>query len=290
MLDGKQPLSIKRAVFLAEWAYLDGNLDYEEYNNTIDAAASWLKRFINANELEKYKTGKNMALIEYFFRPYSGNNYKPFVYDFSDTCFTQQFVSKVMQTHSGQCRSLPMYYKILAEAIGAEAYITYAPLHVFIRYRDEDNLFPEDWVNVETSTRQLTPEFWYRERFRINERTIETKVYLHPLTDKETVASQLADLAFGYRNKFKIYDDFTLLCVNKALEFYPQKPNALIIKGKSLHSILIKHLEYNGYRMDKHALFLESRLDKVTERIEHLGWTQTTSEMLEKIGKEMGLE
>lgn len=28
MLDGKAALSIKRAVFLAEWAYLDGNLDY----------------------------------------------------------------------------------------------------------------------------------------------------------------------------------------------------------------------------------------------------------------------
>ncbi|WP_295962524.1 hypothetical protein [uncultured Alistipes sp.] len=28
MLDGKAALSIKRAVFLPEWAYLDGNLDY----------------------------------------------------------------------------------------------------------------------------------------------------------------------------------------------------------------------------------------------------------------------
>ena len=31
MLDGKIPLSIKRAVFLAEWAYLDGDLDYDAY-------------------------------------------------------------------------------------------------------------------------------------------------------------------------------------------------------------------------------------------------------------------
>lgn len=30
MLEGKAPLSIRRAVFLAEWAYLDGNLDYEK--------------------------------------------------------------------------------------------------------------------------------------------------------------------------------------------------------------------------------------------------------------------
>lgn len=31
MLDGKSSLSIKRAVFLPEWAYLDGKPDYGAY-------------------------------------------------------------------------------------------------------------------------------------------------------------------------------------------------------------------------------------------------------------------
>jgi len=30
MLDGKIPISIRRAVFMAEWAYLDGNLETKE--------------------------------------------------------------------------------------------------------------------------------------------------------------------------------------------------------------------------------------------------------------------
>ena len=188
MLDGKQPLSIKRAVFLAEWAYLDGELDYEEFCKTIDNAADFVKRFIRANQMEKYKTAKNMALIEYFFRPYSGNGHKPFTYNFSDIegteDFTQQFFRKVMQTHEGQCRSLPMYYRVLAEAVDADAHIAYAPQHVFIRYRDEDNLFPEDWVNVELTSQQLTPEFWIKENFGISEKAIENKVYLYPLTAK----------------------------------------------------------------------------------------------------------
>ena len=209
MLDGKQPLSIKRAVFLAEWAYLDGKLDYEKYCNTIDSAADFIKRFIKANAMEKYKTAKNMALIEYFFHPYSGNGHKPFIYDFNDTVaaedFTEQFVSKVMQTHKGQCLSLPMYYRVLAEAVGAEAYIAYAPQHVFIRYRDEDNLFPEDWVNIELTSHQLIPDFGIKESFEISEKAIENKIYLCPLTVKETVASQLADLAFGYWKKYNIY-------------------------------------------------------------------------------------
>ena len=285
MLDGKQPLSIKRAVFLAEWAYLDGKLDYDEYCRTIDNAADFIRRFIKANDIEKYKTAKNMALIEYFFHPYSGNDHKPFTYDFDDANatedFTKQFVTKVMQTHTGQCRSLPMYYRVLAEAVDAEAYIAYAPEHVFIRYRDEDNLYPEDWVNVELTTHQLVPEFGIKEGFEIPEKAIENKVYLYPLTAKETVASQLADLAFGYWKKYKVYDDFTLLCVNKSLEYYPQR----IIKSKSIEAAFMKYIAHNGYKVDKHSLFLETELKGVSEQLENLGWKQMSDELREKLDK-----
>jgi len=156
MLDGKRPLLIKRAVFLSEWAYYDGELNYEDYCNTIDRAAEFLLKFISLNNLDNYKTGRNLALTEYFFNPYSGNDNTSFTYDFenetSDEDFTCQFVSRVMRTHKGQCRSLPMYYKILAETIGAEAHIVYVPRHTFIRYRNYDKLYPEDWVNVELTT------------------------------------------------------------------------------------------------------------------------------------------
>ncbi len=293
MLGSRQPLSIKRAVFLAEWAYLDGKLDYEEFCKTINNTADFVKRFIRANKMEKYKTAKNMSLIEYFFLPYSGNGHKPFIYNFSDAeateDFTQQFVSKVMQTHSGQCRSLPMYYRVLAEAVDADAYIAYAPQHVFIRYRDEDNLFPEDWVNIELTSHQLVPEFSIKENFEISEKTIENKVYLYPLTDKETVASQLADLAFGYWKKYRIYDDFTLLCTDKSLEYYPQNPKALIIKGKSLDMALMKHLEHNGYRMDSQTLYLESQIKKILKQLEHLGWEEMSEDLNNKL-EEAGAE
>ena len=292
MLDGKQSLNIARAVFLAEWAYLDGRPDYQVYCDTINAAANFIQKFIRANQMEKYKTGKNMALIEYFFNPYSGNGYKPFTYDFQDTDgaedFTKQFVTKVMQTHTGQCRSLPMYYRILAEAIGAEAYIAYAPAHVFIRYRNEDKMYPEDWVNVELTTHQITPEFWIKENFEISDRTIENKVYLYPLTAKETVASQLADLAFGYWNKYKIYDNFTLNCVNKSLEYYPQNPKALMIKAKSIEAALMNHLKLNGNLIDEYTTYFDEQLLDVSKQLEKLGWKPMSEELFNKL--EEGIE
>ena len=289
MLDGKTPLSIKRAVFLAEWAYMDGKLDYGKYCRHIDSVVVFLNKFIKANGLEQYKTAKNMALIEYFFNPWSGNGYKPFIYDHNDIDskedFSQQFVSKVIRTHKGQCRSLPYYYKILAEAIGAETYIAYAPIHTFIRYPDADNLFPEDWVNVELTTHQLAPEFHYVEAFEINDKALQNKVYLNPLTDRETVASQLADLAFGYSVKYGVYDDFTWLCSIKSLEYYPQKYNTHITKGKTLESLLMGYLAHNGNKVDKYVESLQTQMDRIYDELIALGFEPLDKDYFERLDR-----
>lgn len=82
MLDGDN-LSIKRAVFLAEWAYFQGKLDYEkDFCNEIDRITEFLNWFYAANRLCEYKTGKQIAINEYFFKPYSGKGYTPYTYAF----------------------------------------------------------------------------------------------------------------------------------------------------------------------------------------------------------------
>ncbi len=128
MLNGTDSLSIKRAVFISEWAYYEGKLKYDtDFCNEINRITDFINLFYKVNQLEKYKTGKQMALNEYFFRPYSGNHYKPYDYDMSnfsseDENWENQFVSKVLKTHKGQCRSLPWMYKILSKEIGADVF------------------------------------------------------------------------------------------------------------------------------------------------------------------------
>ncbi|CCZ09756.1 uncharacterized protein BN783_01030 [Odoribacter sp. CAG:788] len=285
MLDGKTSLSIKRAVFLQEWAYLDGNLDYDEYCTGIDTVATFLRNFITANGLDQYKTAGNYALFEYFSRPYSGNGHKPFTYDYEDfggtDDFTKLFVTKAMRTHSGQCRSLPVYYKILAEAIGAEAYIAFAPQHLFIRHRDE--MEPNKWVNVELTTQSLSREISYIENFGITDAAIRNKVYLNPLTDKETIAYLLSELATGYLRKYENYDDFTWLCANKSIEHYPQNITALHQKGNIINIRLMEYLAYNGRVYDDYARLLDDKWKENFELVKELGWTEMSDEVYEKL-------
>lgn len=139
MLSGQVSASIKRAVFLAEWAYYEGKLDYNnDFCNEIKRITNYINLFYSVNKLNRFKTGKQMALNEYFFRPYSGNGYKPYTYDFenfakNEDSIENQFVSRVLKTHKGQCHSLPWMYKILAEEIGANVSIARAPGYCYIK-------------------------------------------------------------------------------------------------------------------------------------------------------------
>ncbi|MGM9839312.1 MAG: hypothetical protein ACI307_04505 [Sodaliphilus sp.] len=261
MLEGKQQMSIKRAVFLSEWAYLGGKLDYEkDFCQEINRVTKYIHSFISANHLERFKTAKLMALCEFFFRPWSGNNYKPYTYDFSSDLsnddWLHQFVSRTLKSHRGRCHSLPWTFKLFAESLGAKAYIAHGPGHCFIMYKDEDELFPEEWINVELTTHQYQPTFWIKEYFAISDSAISKGTYLTPLSDKQTVASQLSDLAFGYYEKFHIYNQFTLNCVQTSLKYYPNNPNAIIIKMKSAESILLNYLNRRSGKKDEYTDYL----------------------------------
>lgn len=281
MLNGIEPLSIRRAVFLAEWAFLEGELDYEkDFYTPLKNGAEYLMRLIAANHWEKYKTAKQIALCNFFFTACSGNAYIPFTYDFSkefpDEDWHYQLISRTLKTHRGQCHSLPWAYKLFAEELRADVYLARAPRHCFIMYPDEDNLFPEEWVNVEVTAQQYQPTWAIKEHFEISDSAIIAGTYLTPLSDEQTIACQLADLGLSYYNKYKTYDTFTLKCADLSLKYYPMNPNAIIIKMKSLEILLQNHLIYNGGFRDNFTNNIDSQLYQCQELLRTTHWTQET--------------
>ena len=283
MLNNKAPLSIKRAVFLAEWAYLDGKINYEEdFCQPISKGADYLRRMITANHWESYKTAKQIALCNFFFYPCSGNGQNPFQYDFSheypEDDWRYQLVSRTIKTHKGQCRSLPWTFKLYAEELGADVSIAHAPRHNFIMYKDEDNLFPEDWINVEVTAQQYQPTWVIKEHFEITDSAIAVGTYMTPMTDLQTVACQLADLALGYYRKYNRYDEFTLRCTDESLKFYPVYPNAIIIKMRSLETLIKRHLLMNGYLRDFYTDRMGAHYKQCVRQLYATHWIQATEE------------
>ena len=287
MLDDKTPVSIRRAVFVAEWAYLDGNLDYEkDFCEPILKDVAYMKRWMAANNLSKFKTAKQITLCNFFFYPWSGNGQTPFRYDFDDKeSWDRQLVSKVLKTHKGQCHSLPWTFILYAEEFGANAYLARAPRHCYIMYKDEDNQISEEWVNVELTSQQYIPTWANKKQFEIKDSAVIVGTYLTPLAKKETIAYQLSELALSYYTKYKKCDAFTLRCTTKALEYYKMNPNAIIIKAKSLETQLMNHLKYNGGFRDAITDYLDEELAQCSIDLSNTHWTQETEELRRKWNK-----
>ncbi|MDE5963566.1 MAG: hypothetical protein K2G58_06045 [Alistipes sp.] len=230
MLDGHAPLSLKRAVFLVEWAASERALDYDAFNAGIDTAARAIERFMRANGLYAYRTGGNAALFEYFTRPYAMNGYRPFAYDFDhyrgDEDLSDVFVSKLMRTHLGQCRSLPLYYKLLADEIGAEAYIAYAPFHSFIRHRDEADTC---WLNFEPTNGSFPRDAFIIETCGITAEAVEKGTYMKPCGNREIVLELLTDLAQFYQRRVCSLDPVVWRCLETVLRHRPDLLRAMIV-------------------------------------------------------------
>lgn len=288
MLAGRDTLSIKRAVFLAEWAYYEGKLDYKtDFCDEIDRIKTFILSLYEVNKLQAYKTGMQMAITSYIVSPYSGNGYTPYTYDFEtfamdDEPWERQFVSRTLKTHKGQCRSLPWMYKILASELNADASLSHAPRHCYIMYKDEDKITPEEWINLELTTNQMNPSWWIKQDFEICDSAVQAGTYMTPLTDIETVACQMAELAFGYCEKFNRYDEFTYYCASRSLEFYPMNPNAWIIRGKSLERIIHNYLKNNGNIVDDYAAYLIYLMDETKRNFDKTYMTEETEEIREQ--------
>lgn len=288
MLAGRDSLSIKRAVFLAEWAYYEGKLDYKtDFCDEIDRIKRFILSLYAVNKLHTYKTGMQMAISSYIVSPYSGNNYTPYTYDFETFSmdkepWERQFVSRTLKTHKGQCRSLPWMYKILANELNADVSLAHAPRHCYIMYKDEDKFTPEEWVNLELTTNQMNPSWSIKQEFEICDSAVLVGTYMTPLTDLQTVACQMAELAFGYCEKFNRYDEFTYYCASRSLEFYPMNPNAWIIRGKSLERIIQDYLARTRNIVDDYAAYLIQLMDKTKHSFDKTYMTEETEEIRER--------
>ena len=79
-------------------------------------------------------------------------DYPPYSYDFTDfdgkEDWRQMFVIKLLQTHSGNCHSLPFLYKILIEENGEKANLALATNHIYIKHQIKKS----GWYNTELTS------------------------------------------------------------------------------------------------------------------------------------------
>lgn len=229
--------SLTKAVYIVENAFLESRYSFAEFQSWLKREAKIIQSHLKA---EKLNATESMALnygIQKRFR-IGGQYYdprkkamvkaKPFQYDFQDYMGTkdyrQMFVSKMLATGKGQCHSMPLAYLMLAEQLGAKAWLSLSPEHSFIRFMDaKGNL-----LNFETTSGNLVSTNWLHQSGYITAAALKNRIYLDTLSQRELYAQCLADLLQGYLKKFK-YDGFAETLRQHVLQLNPRNMTALII-------------------------------------------------------------
>lgn len=247
MLSGKVTPSFKRAVFITENAYMNNTLDYNAFNQTIsfyaDLCAKVAKQgklAYNESDIEKVKKYWAVFLLMTDSIPFAidSSRYfvtKPFKYDFEDFWgekdWRKMFVTKLLETNTGNCHSLPFLYKILCEELGVKAWLSMAPNHTYIKLWTKKT----GWFNTELTSGYFPIDAWIMASGYIHLTAVQNRVFMDTLSLKQSIAVSLTDLAKGFERKFGDSDlDFVVKCADLALEHYPLYTNALILRAETI--------------------------------------------------------
>jgi hypothetical protein len=288
MLQGKKPIDFKRAVFVTENSYYKGSLNYQDYCTDINKIGLRLILLIHNRGYEKYKTAGNWAAFMYMADSSILNYFKPYRYNFDDFYgdkdWTNQFVTKLMKTHGGNCHSLPYLYKILCDEIGANASLALAPNHVYIKHIDENG----QWTNVEMTSGSFPRDQWVIKSMSISVEAIKSGAYMAPLSDSESIALCMFDLAETYNFQYG-QDEFLLKIIDTALNYYPNcidlyqlKANACLRLAEKERRKPIPDLKFIDDKMD---LYKTSQV-----KINELGYTDEPPEAYQAFLKGMDNE
>lgn len=291
--------NFKEAVFIVENTFLDNSIDRERFDKQILFLSELSKQLLNSKKLvynfeDKENVKKYASLFSVIndtIRVKTEDNriakIPPYSYDFNDIWghknWSNMFVTKLLDTKQGNCHSMPYLYKILANEIGANAHISVAPNHFYIKHKNKAN----GWYNTELTSGIFPVDAWLMASGYIHLDAIVNKLYMEALTDKQTMALCLIDLAKGHQKKFGIMADnnFILKCSNTALKYYPNYINALLLKAetkkKLFENIMIENnAKYPAdiFNIPK-AKILFAEMTKLYTKIHELGYRKMPEEM-----------
>jgi hypothetical protein len=259
-LEGNVKISFKEAVFHCENAYFGHQLRFEDFNGEIGLLSIYSRILKNIDALKYDKKDKERistyAAIFLLMTDTvnieldSGKviQHLPYYYDFDDIFgsqdWTQTFVTKLLESRTGNCHSMPYLYKILCEEIEVPCHLALAPNHIYIKHWAEKG----GWYNTELTSASFPIDAWLMASGYISLQAVQNGIYLDTLSDKESLALCVLDLAQGYNYKYPDNDgSFAIECCDLAIKYFPNYVNAILLKAemllKQLH-VMQKEMKY----------------------------------------------
>lgn len=280
---GNSSQDLKKAVFCVENAFYDNQLDYTAYDKAISTEVKLIElisnqKMIDYNSVDFKSVNRHATIYRVmkdtlrFEANYTGYFYHyPLKYNFEDPNgkedWTNMFTSSLIVNRIGNCHSLPLLYKLIANDLDEKAWLSLAPNHMYIKLHNSES----GWFNVELTSGSFPSDSWIKSTGYIHIDAIKNGIYMDTLSDKQSIALCLIDLAEGYihKNSEDFNPDYVLECCNKSLQYFPDYINALLLKSE----ILIRKLEND----DSDNLILYKEAHDILGYIHKLGYRKASN-------------
>jgi regulator of sirC expression with transglutaminase-like and TPR domain len=132
------------------------------------------------------------ALKKYLYVAGPWNDNRPFQYDLEDPLgknLRNKLLSSYLDSHKGNCVSMPSLFVVLGQRIGLDVTLATVPRHIFVKYRDESGRL----YNIETTSGGgFARDVWLRQLYEMTDLSLRTGIYMRPLSKKEA-AVQMVD-------------------------------------------------------------------------------------------------
>jgi len=275
--------SFKDAVFTVENAYFDNDLDIEVIYKWIEKYVDFCKQLKQSGNV--FYTGKDQekGLFQYsvfafmtekipIFDGEKIDTVYPFSYNYEDFAgqndWSNMFVTTLMLTKKGNCHSLPYLYKIIMDELGEQSYLALCPNHLYIKAQNEQM----GWYNIELTSSNFPTDAYLMSSGYVHLDAIRNGIYMKALTQQQSIALCLIDLAQGYIAKYGIGNgDFVLKCCETALKYFPDCIVALLLKSEVLLEI------YQNSEIQTEAQLAE--LTELAIKIHKLGYREMPDRM-----------
>lgn len=253
---------------------IDGSIDVEvqlaEIDQMVVAIEGMLPR--NADSWAKIEVIRRYI---YEAGPWNGNN--AFSYDHDDPYGLEvhnKLLSDYIADRRGNCITMPFLFIILGQRVGLEVTPAMAPLHVFVKFTDDQGTT----YNLETTSGAgRARDSHYRRLMPITDKAVENGVFLTPLTREQTVAVIATVLVEDLISRKRYLDAMAVAGI--ILKHYPNFTYLMVKKGTAAYYLLQaefrdKYADANDIPQDQRAYF--QYLQRVNQssfaQADALGW------------------
>ncbi|MGK6317738.1 transglutaminase family protein [Neorhizobium sp. DT-125] len=220
---------------------------------------------------------KLTALKRYLYESGSWNGNKPFQYDLDDPLGEKpanRLLQRYLTTRRGNCITMPMLFLALGQRLGLTMTLAEAPLHVFVKYIDDDG---KVWNLEATSGGGFTRDAWYRQKLPMSDQAVANGVYLRPLSHEEATAL-IASLIVEHQVAKGEFER-AIAVSDVLLRHYPNFAYLLVKKGSAYNGLLRRELAGKYARMEDIPTDLKAKADQwygqnmeSFAKAEALGW------------------